>query len=100
MKANEFVKKFGWFRAHQILKHSNHKHKRFLADGISVTYNEMDIPDWTSMGDLKQLVDSRNIVDAYGGLIEAKRHINSPFLIRNKDSEYLKQAILDVESCQ
>lgn len=100
MNAVEFVKKYGWFRAYQILKYSNHKHKRFLADGISVTYNEIDIPDWTSIDDLNKLVDSRNVVDAYGGLIEAKNHINSPFLIKNKDSDYLEQAIADVEKCQ
>lgn len=101
MKANEFVKNFGITRAHQILKYSNHKHKRFLADRISVTYNEMDIPDWTSLDDLKRLVESHELVESYGGLEKSRKHLDEKWVFEWTALDgKLSQSICDVESCK
>ena len=51
--------------------------------------------------DLKRLVESHELVEKHGGLIGAKEYLKGNF-IQYHMSAYarLKQAILDVESCQ
>lgn len=100
MKINEFIKRFGWLRAKQILKYSKDNHKSFLADGMSVTYYDIDRDDLYSIKELRMFLDSRIVVDVYGGLNEAKNYLNSKCLKNDKNSEYLRLAVLDVESCQ
>ena len=93
MKANEFIQKFGWFRAKQILKYSDDSHRYFIADGISTTYSKYG-DGFYSLADLKRLVESHELVENWGGLDDAKFALQ---LVRYP--ERLKQAIADVESC-
>ena len=93
MKANEFVKKFGW----EAAKHIDYEDSVILVD---LDYN-----------DLKRLVESYELVESRGGLDAAKhelillqKHLNNTFgyvtIITSEKIENLKQAIADVESCQ
>ena len=83
MKANEFVKKFGWDRAKQHIK-------------------AMDIQNWHNdfYNNLKRLVEGYEYIESYGGLIESKRTLEMRHSAINLDGwDKLKQAIADVESC-
>ena len=112
MKANAFVKEFGWTAAKKMI------------DGLKVEYHINGIKTsptivlddgatWISYDDLKRLVESWELVQV--GLPELKRSMFSD----SKDLDYvknwllnvseklltdkgvkLKQAIADVESCQ
>ena len=92
MKANEFVKNFGVERAKQIVNADDSVHALVFA-----TTN-------VSFLDLKRLVESHELVEAEGGLLNVK---NSFQLERDCGGVYmtpfgkkLYQAIADVESCQ
>ena len=76
MKANEFVKKFGWEYAKHILNED------------SVILVDLDYTH------LKHLIESHELVENWGGLDDAKFALQ---LVRYPDR--LKQAIADVESC-
>ena len=80
MKANEFVKKFGWDRAKQHIK-------------------AMDIQNWHNdfYNNLKRLVESYGLVENHNGVDMAKRFIDAN--IECNDLDRLKQAIADMESC-
>lgn len=97
MRANEFVKKFGWL----------------LSKAFAENWSDLAIYYGFDINDLKRLVDSWELVKV--GLPELKKAMFSD----SKDLEYvknwvltvseklltekgikLKQAILDVESCQ
>lgn len=82
MKANEFVKKFGWNAA------------KYKADELKIFNGlggELSIEDTN----LIRLVRSHEIVQSFGGLQDAKTVSKM-----GKYYKYLKQAIADVESCQ
>ena len=98
MKANEFVKKFGWLRAKQILKYSDDSHRYFIADGISTTYSKYG-DGFYSLADLKRLVESHGLVKEYGSIVRAKMYAESTYTAPEV-VDRLKQAIADVESCQ
>ena len=90
MKANEFVKKFGWELARICLLNClSPADKWFTHEGDLICDQDFD--------DLKRLVESHELVESYGGLGYSKKAYEfRPF-------EYwddLKQAIADVESCQ
>ena len=93
MRANEFVKKFGLKLAQRdiaALDSGFIKHDDFLE------HYGFDILD-----DLKRLVESHELVEKVGGLALAKIELKSVDYNSEKDFyENLKQAILDVESCQ
>lgn len=94
MKANKFVKRFGWDYAKHIL----------LEDSVILV--DLDYHN------LKGLIESHNLVEKYGGLISLKAwvkqtksdlslatyfHCNKPsVLIQIENAE---KAIADVESC-
>ena len=86
MKANEFVKKFGWDAA------------KYKADELKIFKGlggELSIED----AHLMRIVESHELVMDYYGLTRAKEHAESKYAAPElKDA--LKQAILDVESCQ
>ena len=85
MRANEFVKKYGWDEAIKQIKNPTGTH------GASF--------DYSFMGDLKRLVESHELVDSLGGLDKAKKRCY-PTKHLTMDSFYkLKQAIADMESC-
>ena len=89
MRANEFIKKFGWEKSKMAVKKLLP-----MEDGMPVfDYNSED---------LKRLVESHNLVGRFGGLHMAKADVmdldgwekTSPYWMK------IQQAIADVESCQ
>lgn len=92
MKANEFVKKFGWYEAKRII---NPPFKGYLPQ---VDVDNVDF----SFEDLKRLTESHELINIYDGLDVAKDCLTvENFKRKNlKHWNRLKQAIADVESCQ
>lgn len=100
MKANEFVKKFGWDRAKEIVNGAGDHHRYFIADGISATYSRYD-DCFYSIEDLKRLVESYELINSLGGIEQAKSYaIDANACGAFNDENKIKQAILDVESCK
>lgn len=87
MKANEFVKKFGWDRA---------KREVALIGTIAMMCGDNDFNN-----DLKRLVESLELVEKLGGLETAKKELQRQSILRwiNPETERLRVAIADVESC-
>ena len=81
MKANEFVKEFGWEYAKHILNED------------SVILVDLDYKR------LKRLVESHELVKEHGSLERTKIYAESAYTAPEV-KERLKQAIADVESCQ
>lgn len=90
MKANEFVKKFGWEKSKMAVKKLLP-----MEDGMPVfDYNSED---------LKRLVESYELVEEEGGIDKVK----DTFIFAYKHGaeeltehgKIIKQAIADVESC-
>lgn len=93
MKANEFVKNFGWSEAKFYLSNA---HKDAL--WVSFDLPEHGIRDIVIyVPDLKQLIESHELVGRYGTTDEAKEYLP---MLRMDSYDELKQAIIDVESCQ
>jgi len=89
MKANEFVKKFGWEEA------------KIICNGVFtgvVCYKWVEL----NIDDLKRLVESHELVESYGGLESAKKFVGSEYrkLSQPKTYNHLCEAISDVESCK
>ncbi len=84
MKANEFVKKFGWDEASA------------LVDASRLCGIDKSIVD---IVELRKLVSSYDLVESYGGLNSCREKI---YMLHEltEDPEPIKKAILDVESCQ
>ena len=112
MKANEFVKKFGWDRAKEIVNGAGEHHRYFIADGISVTYSKYG-DCFDSVDDLKRLVESWELVESLGGVVKAESNLSSvrynlniglfhgwDKLNMQFHAQKLLKAIADVESCQ
>ena len=90
MKANEFVKKFGWNDARVCILNCACPEDRWLMrHGNLVSDQDFD--------DLKRLVESHELVGRYGTADEAKEYLP---MLRMDSYDELKQAIADVESCQ
>lgn len=88
MKANEFVKKFGWERAKRELQYKNTM--------MAICSDD----DW--FDDLKRLVESHELVERVGGIEVAKNKIKANAVWFDGGSVFLntlKKAIADVESC-
>ena len=120
MKANEFVKKFGWAEAEIVLsKIPLCAHKFDVVDGKVIYLQKVEDSlywynkprkqyDYFSidcekylLNDLKRLVESWELVEKFGGLENAKIELKSVDYNSEKDFyDNLKQAIADVESCQ
>lgn len=92
MKANEFVKKFGWDYAIKFLNYS-----------ASIAEDRC-ILDFGEYYYLKRIVESHELVDVEGGIDQVKDTFSFAFKHGADElTEYgkrLKQAIADVESCQ
>lgn len=90
MKANEFVKKFGWDKVKSIVLDFNYNSSnKFI---VNLNNNSA-----ISIYDLKRLVESHELVESHGGLPQAREvaHVNCfDYPVR------LLQAIVDVESCK
>ena len=118
MKANEFVKKFGWGLAKQYLNRTKNQGV-YIEPKIKLMIHQSVCEPTTSGIDfvfhrdtLKRLVESWELVESFGGLKMAKESL------KNLPSEYqsytmtrddtgattqsfkLNQAIADVEACQ
>ena len=108
MKANEFVKKFGWEDAKIcLLNCASPQDKWFMRQGALICDQDFD--------DLKRIVESHELVERLGG-IETMRIMQKQMVLNSLkdgmnisfDGEFvgtfsfdqLEQAILDVESCQ
>ena len=93
MKANEFIKNFGWKKAKEVIVLGN----KYAENGIlkleTFCGDEMDV----NVSELKSLVDSFNLIGSYGGLNGAKVHLLS---VKYESRLILEQAIKDVESCK
>ena len=122
MKAIEFIKKFGWDAAKDILENRrswiDKKSGRKLTDNSFVlksktyeyaigtlymgnfsNYDENSYRvDEVNLLLLKRLVGSHELVMDYYGLTKAKEHAESKYTAPELKVA-LKQAILDVESC-
>ena len=89
MKANEFVKNFGVERAKQIVNADHSVHALVFATTK------------VSLLDLKRLIESHEVVESCGGLESAKKELQRQSILRwiNPETERLRGAIADVESC-
>ncbi|WP_104488871.1 hypothetical protein [Acinetobacter indicus] len=85
MKANEFVKKFGWGEATAFLS---------MDSDVEIVYTA------SFFDDLKRLVESYEVVRLHGGLDAAKKHVERAAFKLSFQIIALKKAIADVESCQ
>lgn len=121
MKANEFVKKFGWGEIQGVVTNADsvtthvkvYEHDTILIDyihwdGLRISIKEngewvrltrkyQNAPDFICINDLKRLIESHDLVESNGGLYQARKvaHKNCfDYPVR------LLQAIADVESCQ
>lgn len=90
MEATEFVKEFGWAFSKDFSFKSN-KIIKALPNGIGEGF----------CIDLKRLVDSYELVRSYGGLGLVKKELQRQSILRgiNPETERLREAITDVESC-
>ena len=100
MKANEFVKKYGWDKARLLLS-TQGKTIEVLKD----EYNPSQLKEFQryivsdrlmNLDKLKRLVESFELVERYGTADEAKEYLP---MLRMDSYDELKQAIEDVESC-
>ena len=101
MKANEFVKRFGWGEVIKFVGwyggDTSFKFLKVKEQTISV--HSGDQPYDFHIDDLKRLVGSHELVQDYYGLTKAKEHAESNYTAPEiKDA--LKQAITDVEACK
>ena len=91
MKANEFIKKFGW---DEVISELNK-----TQDNVVVMWLGSQSNDFALVKDLKHLVESYKLVEFYGGLEEAKTYCPLAKYVVMEYYYKLKQAIEDVESC-
>jgi len=95
MKANEFIKKFGWDAVINELKNTQ--------DSVIVMWLGSQSNDYALVNDLKRLVESHKLVMQFGSLEEAKRNSENPNWLPDDNTGLLLEldiAIADVESCQ
>ena len=99
MKADEFIKKFGWERAKELV---NGLKVGWYTNGIkTVPAIVLDNGEtWVNYDDLKRLVESHELVEACGGIDVVKRHLKEGNVFRFEEKPLMGQAIADVESCQ
>ncbi|MDM1731461.1 hypothetical protein HX116_09890 [Acinetobacter towneri] len=103
MKANEFIKKFGWTGFKIACRQraiDRHKYTIIWSDeiGFSNEINEIDA-DWTfESKEVLRLVESHELIG--GDLEYAKKFYADCAFKRDKHLVRYKQAIADVESCQ
>lgn len=101
MRANDFVRRYGWGYAKEIVRKLSVNDTFYLNIGGEIIIE-----------DLKRLVESHELVESFGGLDLAKECLSQ---LPNKHQSYtltrddtgkttqsfkLQQAIADVESCQ
>ena len=105
MKANEFIKKFGFDETKRVVRLTNgnswadHYDIKNDAIGTAGTKFSKELCDkndnFVFISDLKRLIESHKLVNNLCGLEEAKSYLS----LSNVRIDGLKQAITDVESC-
>lgn len=98
MKANEFVKKFGWGAVKKIVGDAPEWAYETAGAGDyadKVWSGKYPMAEYVVLSDLKQLLESHELVESYGGLENAKHEV-----FKRPSQVVVKQAIFDVESCQ
>lgn len=95
MKANEFVKKFGWERARKIVNEAGYKHCTFNLNLNAWQQFPSPDCDHVVINDLKRLVESWELVESIGGLAFAKNFLDKT---GSTMGGMLEQAIQLVES--
>lgn len=100
MKANEFVKKFGWEHSKYIAEKWYNPHKSFDTKTYHTTYYR-DNSGETSLVELKRLIESHELIIKDFESIEIAKY---EYMVSGSYSDpywiQVKQAIADVESCQ
>lgn len=104
MKPEQFIRDFGVEKARKVVEGApdwathfdlTHKDHYQVEDGEECCLEDLDTVD---LSDLKRLVESLDLVEVCGGLVEAKKKMNSESL-RSATIEYvLYKAIRDHES--
>ena len=97
MKANEFVKKFGWNEAKEALKRviwCETAYCSMLGHGCFKSNSDCCV----DINDLKRLIESHELVKEHGSLGGAKEYADSVYTAPEV-AERLHAAIADVESC-
>ena len=101
MKANEFVKKYSIDKAKELVSSiiNTISVAGYVCDPCFIT----DEGEYVGYNDLKRLVESHDLVESHGGLVNTKHDAKYLF----SDWDYappmelrLKQAIADVENCK
>ena len=104
MKANEFVKKFGWEEANSFVNWYGGKTSfKFLkVKEQTISVHSGDQPYDFHIDALKRLIESHELVESYGGLESAKEFVGSEYrkLSQPKTYNRLCEAILDVNNCK
>lgn len=90
MNATEFVKKLGLLEAKRVL------HDARGCVGVKL-WGRYEF----STDELNRLVESHDLVEKHGGLESAKKELQRQSILRwiNPETERLRGAIADVESC-
>ena len=94
VKANEFVKKFGWDVSTKLSKEM-----RGITESVADGVAGWGQSEWDK---LKRLVESHELVESKGGIELSKKEVRQRSIVRWVDPEVerLREAIADVESCQ
>ena len=101
MRANEFVKKFGWGWAKDVVNNQPKTDAQIFNPYNQKYSSSYNIKKGVSVAWLERIVESHELVEKVGGLALAKIELKSVDYNSEKDFyENLKQAIADVESCQ
>ena len=105
MKANEFVKKFGWSDAK---KTSNPKYETInkelhycvriedYTDGLD---DYEPCPDCVNIADLKRIVESHDYIKSLGGTYFVKDNLPLGYFGDGNYKELIQECLEDVESC-
>lgn len=101
MKANEFVKKYGFNGAYKLRQGLFNLFENNLCILSGSVCRLSDNEPLFSLGELKRLVESHELVEKLGGLETAKKELQRQSILRwiNPETERLRVAIADVESC-
>lgn len=97
MRANEFVKKFGWGWAKDVVNNQPKTDAQIFNPYNQKYSSSYNIKKGVSVAWLKRLVESWDLVELCGGL-EVAKNLDPTLLTGWVES--VNKAIADVESCQ
>ena len=113
MKAIEFVKKFGWGWAKDVVNNQPKTDAQIFNPYNQKYSSSYNIKKGVSVAWLKRIVESHELVSNFGGLKRAKRILKKAYTSFNTmisvvwndkpfqcNIQKLENAIADVESCQ